>query len=118
MCIPQQGPAIPGNPFSSFKFNGKCGLRYEIGVDILVGNIVWVNGPFAAGKYPDVEIFRLGLVHWLDEFERVEADDGYIGEAPQRIKCPGCASNPTENEAMQNRVRSRHESLNGRFKNW
>ena len=116
--IPQQGPAIPGNPFSSFKFKGKCGLRYEIGVDILAGNIVWVNGPFAAGKYPDVEIFRLGLMHWLDEFERVEADDGYIGEAPQKVKCPGCASNPTENKEMQNRVRSRHESLNGRLKNW
>ena len=34
---------------------GKCGHRYEIGLDILAGNIVWVNGPFAAGKYPDVE---------------------------------------------------------------
>jgi hypothetical protein len=45
--IPQQGPAIPGNPFSSFKFKGKCGLRYKIGVDILAENIVWVNGPYA-----------------------------------------------------------------------
>ncbi len=77
-----------------------------------------MNGPFAAGKYPDVKIFCLGLVHWLDEFERVATDDGYIGEAPQRIKCPGCASNLTKNEAMQNQVRSRHESLNRRFKNW
>lgn len=100
-----------------FLLKGKCGLRYEIGVDILAGNIVWVNGPFAAGKYSNDEIFRLGLAHWLDEFERVEADDGYIGEA-QKVQCPGCASNPTENKAMQNRVRSRHESLNGRFKNW
>ena len=118
MRIPQQGPAIPGNPFSSFKFKGKCGLRYEIGVDILARNIVWINGPYAAGKYPDIEIFRIGLAHFLDEFERVEADDGYIGKAPQKVKCPGCASNPTENQAMQNRVRSRHESLNGRLKNW
>ena len=23
----------------------------------------------------------------MDEFERVEADDGYIGEAPQKVKC-------------------------------
>jgi hypothetical protein len=52
--IPQQGPAIPGNPFSLFKFKGKCGLRYEIGVDTLAWNIVWVNEPFAAGKYPDI----------------------------------------------------------------
>jgi hypothetical protein len=87
-------------------------------VDILAGNIVWINRPYAAGKYPDIKIFRSGLAHFLDEYERVEADDGYIGEAPQKVKCPGCASNPTENQEMQNRVRSRHESLNGRLKNW
>jgi hypothetical protein len=48
----------------------------------------------------------------------VEADDGYIGEAPQKVKCPGCVSNPDENQEMQNSVRARHESLNGRLKNW
>ena len=48
----------------------------------------------------------------------MEADDGYIGEAPQKVKCPGCASNPTENQAVQNRVRSRQETINGRLKNW
>ncbi len=48
----------------------------------------------------------------------MEADNGYIGEAPQRVKCPGSAANPTENQAMQSRVRSRHETLNGRIKNW
>jgi hypothetical protein len=46
----------------------------------------------------------------------VEADDGYIGEAPQNVKCPGCTSNPTENQEIQNWVRSRHESLNRRLK--
>ena len=93
-------------------------MRYEIGVDILAGNIVWIEGPYAAGKYPDIKIFCSFLAHWLDPSERVEADDGYIGEAPQRVKCPGSAANPTENQAMQSRVRSRHETLNGRLKNW
>lgn len=116
--IPQQGHAIAGNPFSSHKFAGKCALRYEIGVDILAGNVVWIEGPYAAGKYTDLTIFRTSLIHWLDPYERVEADDGYIGEAPQRVKCPSSAANPTENLAMQNRVRSRHETLNGRLKNW
>jgi hypothetical protein len=55
--IPQQGPAIPGNPFSLLKSKGKCGLRYKIGVDILAGNIVLVNGPYAAGKYTDINFF-------------------------------------------------------------
>ena len=67
--IPQQGPAIPRNPFYSFKFKGKCALLYEIGVDILASNIVWVNGPYSAGKYPDIKIFCSGLAHWLDEFK-------------------------------------------------
>jgi hypothetical protein len=116
--IPQQGPAIPGNPFSLFKFKGKCPLWYEIGVDTLAINIVWVNGPYAAGKYPDIDIFCSGLAHWLDEFEWVEADDGYIGEAPQKVKRPGCPSYPTENQGMQNRVRSRQETINERLKNW
>jgi hypothetical protein len=87
-------------------------------VDILAGNIVWINGPYAAGKYPDIKKFCNGLAHLLDEHERVEADDRYIGEAPQKVKCPGCVSNPTKNQEMQNRVQSRHESLNGRLKNW
>jgi hypothetical protein len=116
--IPQQGHAIAGNPFSSHKFAGKCALRYEIGIDILAGNVVWFEGPYAAGKYTDLAIFRTSLIHWLDPYERVEADNGYVGEAPQQVKCPNSAANPTENLAMQNRVRSRHETLNGRLKNW
>jgi hypothetical protein len=47
VCISQQGPAIPGNPSSLFKFKDKCGLQYKIGVDILAGNIVQINGPYA-----------------------------------------------------------------------
>jgi hypothetical protein len=65
--IPQQGPAIPGNLFSLFKFKGKCRLWYEIGGDILAGNILWVNEPYAAGKYLDIRFFCSGLAHWLDE---------------------------------------------------
>jgi hypothetical protein len=102
-----------------FKFKGQCGLGYKIGVDFPAGNIVWINGPYAAGKYPDIKTKCSGLAHWLDEFERrVEADDGYLGDAPQRLKCPGCSSNPTENQALQNRMWSRHESMNGQLKNW
>jgi hypothetical protein len=81
----QQGQAIPENPFTSFKFKGKCGLRYKIGVDILSGNSVWIIKPYAAGNYPDIVFFCSGLVHWLDEFKRVEADNGYIEEAPQKV---------------------------------
>ena len=86
-------------------------------MDIIEGNLVWVEGPYPAGT-PDITIFRNGLSHHLDPFERVEADDGYVGEAPRQVKCPKSAANPTENLGMQSRVRSRHETLNGRFKCW
>lgn len=109
---------MPGNAFSSHKFKGKCALRYELGIDIVEGNLVWIEGPYAAGKYSDITIFRHTLIHFLDPFERVVADDGYIGEAPMKVKCPGTCVDSPEDLAEQSRVRSRHETLNGRFKCW
>ena len=52
------------------------------------GDVVWVHGPFPCGDWPDIVIFRSSLISFLDEGERVEADDGYVGEAPMYIKCP------------------------------
>ena len=47
----------------------------------------------------------------------MEEDNEYIGEVPQKVKFPGCASNPTKNQAMKNQVRSRQETINRRLKN-
>ena len=115
--IPQKGAARRGNAFASHKYNGKSALRYELGVCILTGHLVWIEGPFPAGKYNDITIFKNGLAHFLDPYERVEADNGYRGYV-DKVKCPKNAANPPENLAMQARVRSRHETLNGRLKNW
>ncbi len=115
--IPQKGAAMRGNAFASHKYEGKSALRYELGVDILAGNLVWIQGPYPAGKYTDIKIFNSVLRHYLEPGERVEADNGYVGHA-DKIKCPDNAANPEENLAMQARVRLRHETLNGRLKNW
>lgn len=111
--IPEHGPA-----FSSHKFKMKSGLRYEVGLSIQTGSIVWINGPFPCGRNPDISIFRASLLSHLEEGERVEADDGYIGEAPRHVKCPKSFANPPEMEGMQQRVRNRQETVNKRFKNW
>ena len=115
--IPQQGPAVKGNPFSSHKFNGKCALRYELGVDIVEGNLVWIEGPYPEGKYSDITIFCNFLQHFLILLSapRLMTD---TGEALYHVKCPKCAANPKENRRMQGLVRARHETLNGRFKAW
>lgn len=111
--IPNHGPQ-----FASHKYKGKSALRYEVALDILKGELAWHHGPFPAGAWPDISIFRHALKYHIDENERVEADDGYIGEAPEKVKCPASFVNPAENEEMQQRVRNRQETVNKRFKQW
>jgi hypothetical protein len=36
------------NAFASHKYAGKSALRYELGGDILVGNLVWIQAPESA----------------------------------------------------------------------
>eukprot|EP00559_Dactyliosolen_fragilissimus_P004548 CAMPEP_0184857772 /NCGR_PEP_ID=MMETSP0580-20130426/2924_1 /TAXON_ID=1118495 /ORGANISM="Dactyliosolen fragilissimus" /LENGTH=188 /DNA_ID=CAMNT_0027353561 /DNA_START=237 /DNA_END=803 /DNA_ORIENTATION=+ len=69
----------------SYKFKG-AGVRYEIAVSIKAGHIVWINGPYPCGSYPDTRIFKLGIMHYLDPGERVEADAGYKSLDPQYVK--------------------------------
>lgn len=107
-----------GPVFASHKFAGKSALRYEVASSILGGDICWINGGFPAGSHADVEIFRSCLVTYLEPFERVEADDGYIAEAPERVRCPKCVTVPQERKAMMSVVRSRHETINRRLKQW
>ncbi len=114
--IPQQGAAERGDAFASHKYARKLALRYELGVDILAGNLVWIQGPYPAGKYNDIKIFNSVLCHYLEPGKRMEADEGYVGHA-DKIKCPDNTCKPEENLAMQARERSWHEILNWQLKN-
>ena len=104
-----------GQPFFSHKYR-KSGLRYEVGLCILTGDMVWINGPYECGMWPDISIFRNSLMSHLANNERVEADDGYIGEHPQYVKCPAGFADLPETEYMQQRARNRQETINKRFK--
>jgi hypothetical protein len=90
---------IEPSPFDednySYKFNGP-GLRYEVGVCILSGEIVWANGPYEPGKWNDLEIFRLHMKHALRPWERVEGDKGYKAECPQTVKTHIVQTKPEE----------------------
>lgn len=116
--ITQTGPVSKGNPFASFKYKGKSALRYEVGLDILEGNLIWIRGPYPAGKYNDITIFRDCLAHQLEPYERVVADKGYVGEAPQFVKCPNSKTLRKEHRRMTHQVSARHETINARFKFW
>jgi DDE superfamily endonuclease len=99
----------------SHKFHGP-GLRYEVAVCIQTGDIVWINGPFACGRWPDIKIFRLQLRDLLSPGEMVEADRGYRGE-PTKIRTPDEFVSLTDRKA-KSRARARHETVNKRLKQW
>ena len=96
----------------------KSALRYEVGLCIKTGDICWVNGGYPCGEMNDDMVFNGALVHELEEGERVETDGGYRGSAPRHVKCPGTVWTDAEKKKMQQRVRSRQETVNLRLKNW
>ena len=101
----------------SHKFRGP-GLRYEVAVSIQSSNIVFINGPFPCGHYPDIKIFRLCLKEMLEEAgERCEADKGYRGE-PLTIDTPNDMAPTLSHKQGKTLARARHETCNARFKNF
>ena len=93
-----------------------AGLRYEIGICIKTGWIVWVNGPFPCGDWPDLRIARSSLHHELCADEVCAADTGYMDQH-------GFSFNPNKGEIdFEERThalaRARHETVNNLFKKY
>lgn len=103
-------------PFSrswfSQKFKGPA-VKYEIGLSVLTGDCVWINGPFKGSKN-DVTIFREGLIHRIPDGFYVIADKGYRGE-PGKVSHPNRLDDDEVRE-FKKRVRARHETFNARLK--
>ncbi len=104
-------------PFWSYKFK-KSGARYEVGLCIKTGDICWWNGPYEPGIRNDGMIFKDELVSILEYDKRCETDGGYEGSAPEFVKCPKGVCGESGKHAMQQKVRSRQETVNKRLKNW
>ena len=68
------------------------------------------------GGWNDLEIFQASFASQLDPFEPVEADNGYIGEAALKVKCPACITIPGNKKTMMNRVQARQKTIDKRFK--
>ena len=90
-------------------------MRYEFGICIQTGWIVWVNGPYPAGEWSDLAIARSSLMQLLEPWERFIADGGYRDRS-------GSAVTPTGQHAFHDRqratVRARQETVHGRLKCW
>ena len=98
----------------SHKFKGP-GVRYEVGMCIRTGWIVWVNGPFPCGSWPDLKIAQEWLFKKLEDGEKVIADGGYPTGGMHTIL-------PRHLDDDQRRVHSviqaRHKIVNRRLKQW
>lgn len=104
----------PWKVWNSHKFK-RSAYRYEIALCIATGEIVWTNGAFPAGAYPDISIFRRGLKQLLRQAnEKAQADLGYRGEHGTIILPNPCDSFAVAK--LKKDLRSRHETVNQRYK--
>jgi len=108
--IPEPTPFDP--IWRSHKFNGP-GLRYEIGICIQTGWIVWINGPYPAGV-PDRSIARDWLNSMLLDGELYHADGAYC-DGHQYCMPPNRQLRNLD-QYMKSTARARHEAINGWFK--
>jgi DDE superfamily endonuclease len=126
----------------SHKFN-QAAFSYELAISVYHNALIWMNGPFMGSKH-DVTIFRQdGLKDRTPTGKRDIADNGYKGEknilltlnthdpAELRKFKVSCFLLPpllafwkfslnllTPLAGWQERVKARHETFNGRIKNF
>ncbi len=88
-------------------------MRYEIGLNIRKGDIVWVNGGVPCGSWPDLKLARSQYCNEVDPGEKTIADRGYRDN--------NYFINPQDNQSgrrLQSRIRARHETVNSRIKSF
>lgn len=90
----------------SHKFNAP-GVRYEIGISIGAGDIVWASGGMPCGEWPDLQLAKDLYLHYAKN-EVTLADKGY--------RFRPYFKQPTNNR--EKTLLSRHETLNGRLKSF
>jgi hypothetical protein len=101
--------------YYSHKFNSSA-VDYELGISVFDHRLVWMNGPFKAGK-PDINVFRdKGLKERIPAGKRIIGDNGYRNEYAI-ISTPN-SHDPADLRKFKSRARARHESFNARIKNF
>lgn len=105
-------PILEPIPFSSKWFSHKfrgSGLRYEIGLCIRTGHIVWANGGYPCGEFSDLKLAREAYVLSVNVGELTLADKGYKDDIFFLL--------PSEqNSSYHKLIMSRHETVNKRIK--
>jgi len=101
----------------SHKFKGP-GVRYLVAVSVIKGYIVWVDGPYMCGKWPDNKIANEKFLPWLDEEEKYLADRGFRGAQKAITPYHLRGEENGHLRRLASVARARHETANSRLKNW
>ena len=103
-------PHDPG--LYSHKLNA-AGIRYDIAINIVTGDIVYWSGGEKAGEFPDLKLARNGILHLIDEGEMIIADKGYNDHRYFIFTTDLRGDN-----YMIKKITGRHENINARLKVW
>ena len=90
-------------------------MRYEVGICIQTGWIVWINGPYPCGEWPDLRIARESIIYELDDNEFFLADGGYHDRNQYSVTPTGGNQFSDRQKAV---ARARHESINKSLKSF
>ena len=90
-------------------------MKYEVGVCIQTGWIVWINGPYPCGAWNDLRVAREALIFELDENEYYLADSGYCDGNQYSVTPTGRYD---FSDCQKTAARARHETINSRLKNF
>jgi hypothetical protein len=108
-------PDLPLDPKAkSHKFNSG-GLAYDIFLSIHEQRIYHIGGPYLAGAN-DKRIWKEGAGALLPDGMRAIADTGYRGS--KGVSIPDGKRDSKLANVFKRRVRGRHETFNGRIKNF
>lgn len=111
-------PDVPKDP-SVYSFKHHCaGFNYEIALSLSESKVIWFSGPWEAGDWNDVKIFRDKGLAWLcrQHNKMVIADNGHRGY-PSLCSTPNSYDSP-EVAHFKSRARCRQEAYNGKMKNF
>jgi hypothetical protein len=103
----------------SHKFNHGA-LKYEIAIDVWTSRVVWINGPVRAAIHDRV-LFDSGLASKIKKGKLVIADRVYGSEGRPASRKKFALPNDADDKELANfkaRARCRHETFNGRLKNY
>jgi hypothetical protein len=113
----------PGHPefsqdseYYSHKFN-KAGINYELGIAIASGKLIWMKGPYKAGKN-DLQIFTgAGLKARLLQLKKKAIGDGGYSGHQEAISLLN-THDSRQVKLFKSRALKRHEGFNGMTKSF